>query len=311
MWRELLVLISLLGITACSSSGKISRPAGKPPFYITHHNYVDEELDLLWGRDGLPDFPPAILIQTGYTQTLAPAVLGHKKLSGLLDELAKRDVRPKIFLVLYVDGIVLDEICSGDYTSELTEMATVLAGYSGDIFLAVGLQPNSAMLPISPEQFLPGYGCLQNLLLDQGLDDVQYGLYFFGQGPNYKNLPITDWYPENARVDWLGVTGSRLTEELMQKSVRFTQRNHPNVLNLAEDQNLPVYIVNSDPNAFGYDSGVRGDSLYRSWYVPTLNYLKEEPRILGFGHQSKFISQDSVIAAGVRRMLVDWHKQSP
>lgn len=297
------LLIVCLSLFACKQRiGQPVEPFATTPLYITHQNYVGEELTNLWGKDGLPDYPNALSVNVGIRGGISPPLPNAANLGELVAALNDHP-STKLFVTLYFSEKVLGQLCAGELSEAFDEFAVNLRHHSGTVYLAVGLYPNNDLLPIEPEAFRTGYRCFIDRLDTAKVKNVSYGWYAFGLGPNYKQLPVRDWFPDKAYVNWIGMTASRAVPELLATSPRFSKSNHQELLELAKEQDLPVFVLDADPYGPATEGGWEGNALWQNWYEPTLSFIESNSRIRGYVHHSRYL-KDSIINTNLRTHLL-------
>ncbi|WP_165453951.1 glycoside hydrolase family 26 protein [Hyunsoonleella flava] len=126
------------------------------------------------------------------------------------------------------------------------------------VYLRIGYEFDGPHNVLEPDAYVKAYRHIVDILRAEGVDNVAYVWHSYASMP-YKNYPVSDWYPGDDYVDWVGISifGHAYAEAGIGKE-------GITVLDFAKAHKKPVMISEANP-IFGVDKN--NPKVWDDWFV--------------------------------------------
>ncbi|MDH3631985.1 MAG: glycosyl hydrolase [Gammaproteobacteria bacterium] len=172
---------------------------------------------------------------------------------------------------------VLKKTGRGEYDSVLKEFSAWAKNTDRPIYLRIGYEFDGAHNQLEPKGYVKAYRRIVDMMRAEGADNIAFVWHSYAS-PTYKDYPLSDWYPGDDYVDWVGISlfGHMYATELNAEG--------DVVFNFARAHNKPVMVAESSPI-----HGIEQDNIdaWNTWFVNflSLTYSKNVKAI-------SFINED-------------------
>ena len=126
------------------------------------------------------------------------------------------------------------------------------------IYLRLGYEFDGPHNQLEPGEYVKAYKYIVDFMRSEGIDNVAYVWHSYASTP-FKNYALSDWYPGDDYVDWVGIS---IFAHSYSKTGLSDEANA--VLDFAKQHKKPVTIAEANP-IFGID----GDNtkVWDDWFV--------------------------------------------
>lgn len=156
---------------------------------------------------------------------------------------------------------VLKKAGRGEYDSVIKEFSAWAKTTDRPIYLRIGYEFDGPHNALEPRGYVRAYRRIVDRMRAEGVDNVAFVWHSFA-APTYKDYPLSDWYPGDDYVDWVGISlfGHMYSSELNAEG--------NTVFNFARAHNKPVMVAESSPI-----HGIEKDSIdaWNTWFVNFLS----------------------------------------
>lgn len=172
---------------------------------------------------------------------------------------------------------VLKKAGRGEYDSVVKEFSAWAKTTDRPIYLRIGYEFDGAHNQLEPQGYVKAYRRIVDLMRAEGVDNVAFVWHSYAS-PTYNDYPLSDWYPGDDYVDWVGISlfGHMYATELNAEGDA--------VFDFARSHNKPVMVAESSPI-----HGIEKDNVdaWNTWFVNflSLTYSKNVKAI-------SFINED-------------------
>lgn len=156
---------------------------------------------------------------------------------------------------------VLSKTVAGDYDSVVRQYGAWAKTTKRPIYLRIGYEFDGWHNELEPQNYVKAFRRIVDLLRAEGADNIAFVWHSYA-APTYKDYPLSDWYPGDEYVDWVGISlfGHMYANELNAEA--------ETVFKFARDQKKPVMVAESSPIR-----GIEAESLdaWNTWFVNFLS----------------------------------------
>lgn len=156
---------------------------------------------------------------------------------------------------------------NGDYDAVITQYSAWAKTVHRPIYLRIGYEFDGPHNALEPDEYVVAYRRIVDLMRAEGVDNIAFVWHSYGYA-TYKGYPLSDWYPGDEYVDWVGISvfgspygGADLSPE------------GDALLDFAKKHQKPVMIAESNPV-----HGIAKDNadVWDQWFVNffSLTYSK-------------------------------------
>lgn len=155
----------------------------------------------------------------------------------------------------------------GEYDAVIRQYSAWAKTVNRPIYLRIGYEFDGPHTALEPDEYVVAYRHIVDLMRAEGVDNIAFVWHSYGYG-TYKSYPLSDWYPGDEYVDWVGIsifgspyTGTGLSPE------------GDVLLDFAKTHQKPVMIAEANPV-----HGIAQDNadVWDQWFVNffSLTYSK-------------------------------------
>lgn len=194
-------------------------------------------------------------------------------------------------------GTNLAHIADGTHDKVIDQLGTFIQRSERPVFLRIGYEFDGSWNHYEPEPYKAAFQHIVDRLREHGTTNFvsvwQSATYKYG---SYKNLPIEEWYPGDAYVDWMGTS-----------HFVFDPAVHDRFLDFARAHNKPVLVAEATPQGYDLDelsfsdpgdgqqfTSKTPEQIWDEWFKPFFSY----------------IHQNADVIRGVAYINADWHSQA-
>jgi hypothetical protein len=177
---------------------------------------------------------------------------------------------------------------NGAYDDVVRQYSAWAKTVSRPIYLRIGYEFDGPHNALEPDEYVAAYRHIVDLMRSEGADNIAFVWHSYGY-TTYKNYPLSDWYPGDEYVDWVGLSvfGTPYDGDLNPESDA--------VLELAKKHRKPVMIAEANPV-----HGIAKDDadIWDQWFVNffSLTYRKNIKAISFINEDWKRLTIDEMPA---------------
>lgn len=162
-----------------------------------------------------------------------------------------------IQLGLYIVG-VLEQIIRGYYKDNLVKLGQWLSYLSRPVFLRIGYEFDGPHNAYSPGAYKRAYRIIRDTIEQYAKNKIAYVWHSYAA---YTQLPISEWYPGDEYVDWIGLS-------LFGQPNKYVER----IINFAQDKNKPVMIAEATPRG----KILENNAAWEEWFEPVFQLIEHK-----------------------------------
>ena len=156
---------------------------------------------------------------------------------------------------------VLRNASKGEYNAVIQHFSAWAKKVDRPVYLRIGYEFDGKHNQMEPDDYVKAYRLIVDIMRAEGADNVAFVWHSYA-APTYKGYPLSDWYPGDDYVDWIGISlfGHMYSAEL--------SREANDVFNFARNHRKPVMIAEASPikGIVPDDTGV-----WDTWFVNLLS----------------------------------------
>jgi len=167
----------------------------------------------------------------------------------------------------------LPAIANGQYKSKIDALANKLGKLNQDIYLRIGYEFDGPHNRYSPIDYIKAYKVIAKRMRNE--QNVILVWHSYAMKPTYQERDISEWYPGDDYVDWIGLSFFQVTDEGYH-----TGPNRDNVIRVAQRKNKPVMI--GEASAIRYTArqkSLSGEAYWKYWYQPFFDFIESNKEI--------------------------------
>lgn len=257
-------------------------PKGKQ-LYFSHQHTFQKEQTHLFNKDTKIPSSAGLVINTSLLGTLSTKIVGSYEIESLNTLFDQYPNFSPVFL-LSIDRTQLMPLCTQKFDENIAKLSQFFKSLNRPVYLTIGVEVNNPLYQIEPEKYKAAYRCIVDKFANQNVQNVAYVWYVNGLNPSYQEKDVMEWYPGNEYVNWLGTSVYKFEKEHFIETPLFTAGNYDRLFEIAEQEDLPVMIVESSAVSLKKHVMLGGSATWDIWYQPFFEMLKKQPRIKAFSH---------------------------
>jgi hypothetical protein len=156
---------------------------------------------------------------------------------------------------------VLEKAERGEYDAVVKQFSAWAKTVDRPIYLRIGYEFDGAHNELEPEAYVRVYRRIVDLMRAEGADNVAFVWHSYA-APTYRDYPLSDWYPGDEYVDWVGISlfGQMYAADLNVEGDA--------VFDFARAHKKPVMVAEASPI-----HGIGKDNIeaWNSWFVNFLS----------------------------------------
>lgn len=94
---------------------------------------------------------------------------------------------------------------NGDYDAVIRQYSAWAKTVNRPIYLRIGYEFDGPHNALEPDEYVVAYRHIVDLMRADGVDNIAFVWHSYGYAP-YKGYPLSDWYPGDEYVDWVGIS---------------------------------------------------------------------------------------------------------
>ena len=236
------------------------------------------------------------MVLTGLTGKITPDVLGATTLDAFVDTVARRLPNASVIVKAYMTPRINPGILEGKSDEDIDKLATTLQRFEVPTYLTLGFYVNSPVFDFDAERFRDSYRYVAERLRAAGAGETKFVWYVHSGQPRNDRFAALNFYPGDEYVDAVGINVTRFTDEQYANHQYFERSAIPDLLNFAEQKDLPVLIVDTQADGVVLGGGLDGAQLVEEFYEPLFE-LARDPRIAVYAHHHRWLTDRTVVAA--------------
>lgn len=162
---------------------------------------------------------------------------------------------------------VAQKTANGLYDDVIRKYSDWVKSINRPVFLRIGYEFDGPHNELEPDEYVRAYKHVVDLMRAEGVENVAFVWHSYA-APPYKEYPISEWYPGDEYVDWVGLS---VFGQIYLKADHQTYGN--TVLEFAKNHHKPVMYAESSPV-----NGIEPINLdsWNQWFVNffSLSYSK-------------------------------------
>jgi len=160
----------------------------------------------------------------------------------------------------------LDAVNKGKRDAQIEKIGKWIQSAKRPVYLRIGYEFDGSWNHYEPEPYVKAYRKIADKFREMKIDNIAYVWASAGAG-TYKNHPISDWYPGDEYVDWVGISVFRQFDSTLG-----TVADIRRICDFAKSKKLPVGITEATP--YGSKGGIP-DSKWDSWFRKVFDCIEE------------------------------------
>ncbi len=100
---------------------------------------------------------------------------------------------------------VAQNTANGQYDKIIKQYSKWAKEINRPIFLRIGYEFDGPHNLLEPREYVKAYKRIVDIMRGEGVENVAFVWHSYA-APTYKNYPISDWYPGDEYVDWIGIS---------------------------------------------------------------------------------------------------------
>ncbi len=158
---------------------------------------------------------------------------------------------------------------NGTYDEVIVQYAQWAKTVDRPIYLRLGYEFDGPHNAFEPEEYVEAYRYIVDIMRAEGVTNVAYVWHSYA-APTYKGYPVTDWYPGDEYVDWVGISVFFQPYEDI-----FNHKETNTVLDFAKEKKKPVMIAESNP-VKGISTKRSGAKVWDDWFVDFFSFCYQK-----------------------------------
>ena len=156
---------------------------------------------------------------------------------------------------------------NGKYNDIIRQYSKWAKSTNRPIYLRIGYEFDGPHNALEPTEYVKAYRHIVDLMRSEGVTNIAFVWHSYASPP-YKKYPITEWYPGDDYVDWVGISifGHAYGGPDMGSDA-------DKVLEFARDHKKPVMIAETNPVA-GIEA--EGTEVWDKWFVNLFSFVYEK-----------------------------------
>ena len=162
---------------------------------------------------------------------------------------------------------VAKNTASGKYDDVIRQYSAWANSIDRPIYLRIGYEFDGPHNALEPADYVKAYRRIVDLMRSEGVSNIAFVWHSYAS-PRFKGYPLSDWYPGDDYVDWVGISifGHAYGSPDMGADA-------DTVLEFAREHKKPVMIAESNPVA-GIET--EGTAVWDKWFVNFFSFVYEK-----------------------------------
>ena len=156
---------------------------------------------------------------------------------------------------------VLENAGNGKYNPVIRQFSAWAKTIDRPLYLRIGYEFDGDDNQMEPVDYVKAYRRIVDIIRAEGADNVAFVWHSYA-APTYKGYPLSDWYPGEDYVDWVGISlfGHMYSADLSKEA--------NDVFNFAKQHKKPVMVAEASPI-----NGIDKDNIdaWNTWFVNLLS----------------------------------------
>lgn len=156
---------------------------------------------------------------------------------------------------------VLEKAGNGEYDAVVKAFSAWAKTTDRPIYLRIGYEFDGVHNELEPQGYVKAYRRIVDLMRAEGVDNVAFVWHSYA-APTYRDYPLSDWYPGDDYVDWVGISlfGHMYADELNAEG--------DTLFDFARSHRKPVMVAEASPI-----HGIEKDNIdaWNTWFVNFLS----------------------------------------
>jgi len=222
-------------------------------------NYSDQKLPAgwaaYWGVSDKRGITNDFEVTPGNTQN-------HKY---LVNQFPNAIIQSAMWMVGMYD--IAKKTSEGAYDDALKKYVKWARATDRPIYLRIGYEFDGIHNELEPKEYVKAYRYVVDFLRSKKVDNVAFVWHSYAS-ERYKGYPLSDWYPGNDYVDWVGISvfGHAYNGEDFGPHC-------DEVLTFAKNHKKPVMIAESNPI---HGITPSSDAVWKEWFVPFFAFIEKK-----------------------------------
>ena len=184
---------------------------------------------------------------------------GYQNHQTLVDRFPDTVLQSGLWMVGMWD--VLENASKGKYNSVIRQFSAWAKTIDRPLYLRIGYEFDGEHNQMEPVDYVKAYRRIVDIIRAEGADNVAFVWQSYA-APTYKGYPLSDWYPGDDYVDWVGISlfGHMYSPDLSKEA--------DDVFNFAKQHKKPVMVAEASPI-----NGIDKDNIdaWNTWFVNFLS----------------------------------------
>ncbi|WP_422106813.1 glycoside hydrolase family 26 protein [Winogradskyella sp.] len=158
---------------------------------------------------------------------------------------------------------VAKKTINGEYDHIIKKYSDWAKSINKPIYLRLGYEFDGPHNEFEPSEYVAAYKHIVDLMRSEGVKNVAYVWHSYA-APTYKSYPLSEWYPGDDYVDWVGISVFFQPYDDI-----FNHKETNVVLDFAKTIKKPVMIAESNP-VLGINSNDK--DIWDKWFVDFFSF---------------------------------------
>lgn len=159
---------------------------------------------------------------------------------------------------------VAQDTGNGKYDNVVRRYSTWAKSIGRPIYLRIGYEFDGPHNALEPTEYITAYRRIVDIMRSEGVSNIAFVWHSYA-APRFKNYPLSDWYPGDDYVDWVGVS---IFGHAYGSPDMGTEADA--VLEFARQHKKPVMIAETNP-VYGIEK--EGTKVWDEWFVNFFSFV--------------------------------------
>jgi hypothetical protein len=176
-------------------------------------------------------------------------------------------------VALWLANHELASIADGSFDTKVNSLIDSLKDTDRPVFLRIGYEFDGPHNRYKPQEFVSAYRVIAKAA--RRSKNIKLVWHSFAMLPTYQARDVTEWYPGDRFVDWVGISFFQATE-----AGYHTAPNRDRLIKIAEQIDKPVMITEASAIRYTADQEKQKSKEYWDyWYKPFFELIESTPSI--------------------------------
>ncbi len=174
---------------------------------------------------------------------------------------------------LWMSREQLYQTIAGDQDAQIKQMFESLKALQRPVLLRIGYEFDGPHNRYPPAAYVQAYQRIAKVM--RGARDIMLVWHSYAMIPTYQNYLVTDWYPGDEYVDWIGISVFQIGDEGFHETP-----NRDKLLAFARAKGKPVVIGEASAIRYTHrQKKLTGKEYWDYWYKPYFELIEQHPEI--------------------------------